>query len=470
MNHSIRSTRDGLRLRQRGFTLIEGLLAMVVMALGMLALVNLQSNLSIASDAAKHRTEATRLAQQKLDELRSFEQVAAEGGKVSYLGTVVSSAAPETIDPGDHSNTSFSRSWTVTANSEMQKSVNVLVAWTDRRGPQQLTLNTVIGRADPASISTLGVGPGTTVVRRPKNRNIDIPYPAVSLKGNKSAFQPPGSSVVIYFDNDSGNVVGQCEGALPAADSEMVLAGSCNKGTGYLLSGYVRFCTSSGCSTSNQPGDAQAKYANASDTTYALDATAPLVLDSSVASPVFNCYSARQVTLKSDGSTVTDTGQAANEVAARFISYACVIYPTDDDSDSNTPPRWWGRVAVQSSAAWVIGTGSGQYKVCRFTGDYNLDSKVSNSEHPLWYRAVTGTLDNQNFLVVPRTDACPTDKPTDAETGDFVSANTATHQTNGTSAEGAERSFTCSAINCVGTAKTQIELETPPVPDAFSMF
>jgi hypothetical protein len=306
------------------------------------------------------------------------------------------------------------------------------------------------------------VGPGSTVVRRPKNRNINIPYPAVQLQGNKSGFQPPGATAVIVFDNNTGEVLGKCNSlTLPSDGGTVDLAGTgCDANKGYLLSGYVRFCTSNGCGAQTAPGDAQATYANASDPTLPLASTA-LELDTSnqsTGSPTLTCYSARQVTLNS-GVTVADTGQANNEVTARFVSYACIVYPVDHDILDTTARRWWGRVTL-NPAGWVIGSASGNYKVCRFSADYNANGAISNGEHPLWYRAVTGALDSQNYLVIPQADSCPTDKPTDPVSGDFVNANTATHQTSGSTSTGAVLSFNCSSIACNGAAKTELEPST----------
>jgi Tfp pilus assembly protein PilV len=451
----------------RGFSSIEALVAMLIMSFGMLALVSMQNTFSVTADAAKLRSEATRLAQQKIDELRAFEQVVAESGKFSFNANVISStsATQETLTPV--SNTTFLRSWTVTPNSTgMYKSINVTVDWTDRQGNQSLSLATVISRSDPSEIGTLGVGPGTTIVRKPKNRNINIPYPAVSIQGGGSAFQPPGSGVVIVFDNTTGNVKGKCTGAsgasLPIEGGTVNLAASgCDTDTGYLLSGYVRFCTSNNCGP-NQPGDAGATYANATDTTLPLNSSTPLELadtsNQTAGNPTMICYSSRQVTLN-NGVNAADTGQANNLVSARFISYACIVRPVDHDSNSNTQERWWGRVTLNPSG-WTIGSSNSNYKVCRFSADYDLSGTMSNNEHPLWYRGVTGALDSQNFLVIQGDANCPNDKPTDPVNGDFVNANTVVHQTSGNSATGSELSFTCKTIACSGSNKVSLEPST----------
>lgn len=66
---------------------------------------------------------------------------------------------------------------------------------------------------------------------------------------------------------------------------------------------------------------------------------------------------------------------------------------------------------MNTDGGWTIASGAANYKVCRYSSDYNATSPISNSEHPLWYRGVTGALDSQNFLVVAGNRNCPTDNP-----------------------------------------------------------
>src|SRR5205814_684705 len=60
------------RRSQRGATLIEALVALMVMSFGMVALVGLMGNLRRSSDVAKQRREAMRLGQAEWGALRSF--------------------------------------------------------------------------------------------------------------------------------------------------------------------------------------------------------------------------------------------------------------------------------------------------------------------------------------------------------------------------------------------------------------
>jgi type IV pilus modification protein PilV len=205
--------------RERGFSLIEALIALLVVSFGMLAIASFQFTLARSSDLAKQRTEATRLAQQKMEQLRAYGRVETHTGTphiVNYTDDVVSSTAAEVLT----SNATFSRTWTVTANpSDTEKWINVMVDWVDRtNAPQQVQLFSVISKYDPQDIGSLATFvPGAAGnQRRPKNRNINVPYPAVTLAacptgtGVCSAFTPPPGNVIYIFDNNTGNITGSC--------------------------------------------------------------------------------------------------------------------------------------------------------------------------------------------------------------------------------------------------------------------
>src|SRR5437899_474369 len=107
---------------ERGFTLLEALIALLVMAFGMLALVGMQSMLSRNADAAKQRTEAMRLVQEKMECLRSFSQITTatatttncDGALKVLAWNDLATTASDSSNPitSTYSNTSYSRSWT----------------------------------------------------------------------------------------------------------------------------------------------------------------------------------------------------------------------------------------------------------------------------------------------------------------------------------------------------------------------
>jgi hypothetical protein len=163
---------------------------------------------------------------------------------------------------------------------------------------------------------------------------------------------------------------------------------------------------------------------------------------------------------------------AYNAIESRFVSYACVVTPVDDDNNNTTPNAWWGQVNLNPSG-WLIGTTYAdptfQYKVCRYSGDYagasGADS-VANAEHPRYYRRVTGALVNQNFFVIRGNQLCPGDVPIDLNANgnsvsNLLNANTVPHQPS------AELSYQCLSVDgsnqCSGSGKQQIEPSTATV-------
>lgn len=513
---------------ESGFTLLEALIALLVTSFGMLAIAAFQGTLSGSSDVAKQRAEAVRLAQLKIEELRAFEQVPSSVTKFNYTDNVVSGG--DTIGPnngGYVTNTTYSRVWTVNgAATDPQKWVRVQVSWQDRGGATQtVDLQTVIARSDPAAIGTVAVGPGGITARTPKNRNVNIPYPAIGLAGGKSAFQPrsDGNSTPPFFvfDNVTGDVLGYCNLTLTggetinfASNGNGTTTTGCTAQASYLLSGYIRFV--SGNYNQNQVDNT---FGNPTGATRALSADISFIAPTSTATT--QCFTQRQkvvsvnagsvvpqtiasiartgnvVTVATSGNhgfsvgqivSINDTSDASfegvytvtgtpnnttftyaqvgnpapkptgrnltptailvqrvaigesdtpptgyNGVESTYVAYTCMVQPLDHDSNPNTRARWSGyfRITpeVTGGTAWTLGTNSNQYKMCRYTGDYLADGVLSNSEHPLYYRGVTGALDNQNYVIIDGNQDCPYDGPANTATSDYVNSNTTVHQT-----------------------------------------
>jgi Tfp pilus assembly protein PilV len=547
----------GSRRSSSGFTLLEALVAVLVIAFGMLAIAGFQANLSLNSDIAKQRSEATRLAQRRLDFMRTFERKLAASTPAgmndtagrTYTDNVVSSIESATT------NATFDVTTTVTQGAgDTYRWVTVAVTWADRASqPQRVVLQSAISDGAPVDIGPMGVRRTSTGTLRPKNRNINVPYPAVTLAGgDRSAFVPPPGNIAFVFDNMSGDVKQRCVPPQPvpiqslelvgttvtvlasghgfAAGDPVIIAGTgvatysgtftvvtavagasftysmnsplptvltslggtatrqvtsltegvdiastglvCSDVDGYLLSGFVRFKTTgasptaANISNSNSLTDPTLPLIGTDLTTTPI--TTPIRLDSTStgnAPSSYECYAQRQLTVRrnSDGQernipegSAVPTGFSDSN-APRFIAYTCVIVPVDHDSNGSTRKIWSAEALLVPDASWSLGTSSSTYRVCRFSSDYNRNSTLSNHEHPRYYRHISASVDNQNFLVIKGNDGCPTDVASTPLTGDFVDANTVGHQP----AAVTELSFKCLTAACNGANKLIYEPSTP---------
>jgi prepilin-type N-terminal cleavage/methylation domain-containing protein len=168
---------------QKGFGLLEVLITIVVLGVGMIALARLQALLLQGGSYAKARSVALNLAQGKLEDLRSFEQLqlpAPNAGIFTYAeignntggvekddGTLVIPSGEVTV-----SNVIYNRAWTVTSHyycAENQspspsncslskpypdfKIVKITITWTDPvdlEDTQPVELESVISATNPA--------------------------------------------------------------------------------------------------------------------------------------------------------------------------------------------------------------------------------------------------------------------------------------------------------------------------------
>lgn len=162
----------------RGFSLIEVLIALAVLAVGFAAVAKFQATVFEYSAGAKERAIAARLAEEKIADLRHYETLAAAAsGIISYrdIGTNAGGTLPNgtvTI-----SNVSYNRSWTVvdyyypntglsptygvaattTAPSPAPpyphfKRATVTLQWMDQNNAtQSVAVSTMISAHDPAN-------------------------------------------------------------------------------------------------------------------------------------------------------------------------------------------------------------------------------------------------------------------------------------------------------------------------------
>ena len=398
-------------LPRRGVSLIEAMIALGVMAFGMLAVVGVQATLRSNADVSKQRAEATRLAQQGMERLRGFVQVTAN--PVTALleyDEIATATEAEVVGM----NASYTPSRTVAAAVYPNlKTVTTSVSWLDRAGAtQRVELNTAIARIQPELAASLSLPQQSGFLLQVLGRNARLPLGAKNLAGTgTSVFVPPqspGGTVAWVFNNLTGLITGVCTvtaGATTASLLATDVAGCSNNTTAQLVSGFVRFAN-----TTVQPTPAEAELP--SGTTLNLDIVLSLTSTGHPA-PGAVCF---------DDSS-SDAGVASGR---QTVVYFCAV-------TSSPSYTWAGRTriaprAFNAGVPWGIAAGVGNYTVCRYT-PFPEHVLSKNSDHPLDYTAngspPKSSLTNQNFLVISAAHSCPTETPAP---GDFVNANTLVHQ------------------------------------------
>lgn len=404
--------------RQRGTTLLEALVAFLVLSLGMLTVARVQTQLRLNSDVARQRSEAVRLGQEDLESLRAFSIVAASaasGGARSYAD-VTSAASSVDSAAGYAINTRYRVARQIDPVDAMNpnhapnaKDAAVTVSWSDRSGAaQQVVLNSIIAGSDPAYTGALGVARGGVPVLGAYGRSHRIPLGAKDLGGGRSAFKPaPSGSVALVFDNRSGLVTGRCTGINPATPSRDLQAAdlsACDANIGYLLSGIVRF-------TSAAPPDP----AQAIEAPLAADVALALAGGAYPNPPVCATEALKTVSYTPGGGAASLRIEAVPLAALpasvgvagwvdsgdRHLAYHCVVYPLVNG-------QWSGRTTLLP-AGWSVGLGAADRRVCRYSADLDGSGAVdTNLEHPATYANVDGALAHQNFLVIKGSETCPT--------------------------------------------------------------
>jgi len=386
-------TRQPPPRRQRGATLLEALVAFLVLSLGMLSMARLQNQLRQHADVARQRSEAVRLAQEDLEGLRAFSTISAGGG--AAFDDIASGTRGVAALNQQALNTRYELRRDVSSgDSARLKAATVTVAWADRSGDaQQVVIDSVIAGQSPALSAALSLRGAGEPMAHAYGRAANIPRAALDLGDGRSAFKPVlAGDTAWVFDNRSGSVVARCSG-VGATTHNRDLAPeltNCSATRGLLLSGSVRFA--------------------------APDAVQPLnvalLLDGSGATP--ECKSEVQKTVawaSAQGprrEAVPASALPASvgagswaEIGERFVAYHCIV------ASNGNMPKWSGRSSLVP-VGWSIGNAPTQRKVCRYSADQDGSGAVDrNAEHPDRYADVDTALAEQNFLVVRSEAACP---------------------------------------------------------------
>ena len=376
-----------VRQAGRGVSLIEALLALVVMALGMLAVVGVQATLRANADLSRQRAEAVRLAQEGLESWRSFGSLTAVAADVDY--TDIASDAADVSPAG--ANAIYLRTRTVpddpAGDSPPLRTMSVVVQWQDRADvTQSVELHTTVARVAPEIAASLSVPPFGAPARQPLGRHPDVPHGAIWQSDGTSVFTPPqgaGPVITLIFNNLTGQITSTC------------IAAVCTAGKAQLLTGYLRMAIGLGDLNLLTPGqvlnppttaDALSNFLNA-PAFRALELRVNYTTSSNHATTPVNCF---LETLPGNLDTA--------------VAYYCVI-PLHDDA--NTPnPTWTGSLQFGPSpgvvAAAVGETSDTVLRICRY---YDLTGNGA-------FAAIDKPLSNKNLLLIPAgrngaVNACP---------------------------------------------------------------
>lgn len=409
---------------QRGTTLLESLVAFLVLSLGMLSVVRVQSQLRLNSDIARQRSEAVRLAQEDLEKMRAFSVIETRNGAHAYAGLTDATTTFDT-EGGQPGNTSYTLRRRLSAGDLLHaKEATVEVSWTDRTGlSQQVLLSSLISASDPAFSGTLKVTPRADSVRTARARAALVPADAVDLGNGTSAIKPlSGGTTAWVFNNANGAVQARCSGVSPSLLSSQLRAAdllSCETIQAHVLSGTVRF-------SGAEPPDPRASNDPP------LDLGVAVTLTSNGAGTSITCAAeARKSVLYSVGSGQRSEALPLSATAAslgadswrdtgdRFVAYHCLVTPASSSAG------WSGRANIVP-AGWTLGSGPLDRRVCRYTADLDRSGAIdTNLEHPDSYTDVRTSLTNQNYLIVRGSQACPS---AGAGAGIVASVSTAPHQ------------------------------------------
>ena len=125
-----------LLTNKKGFTILEVLVAITLLAIGMMALATLQSSGIRGNDLGNRTTQALSLAQDKLEELINADAI----------GQAIAAGNENNIDETGSAGGIFSRSWAIQNDvpAPDQQTLDIAVTWNDIIGPHNVTVSGVI--------------------------------------------------------------------------------------------------------------------------------------------------------------------------------------------------------------------------------------------------------------------------------------------------------------------------------------
>lgn len=374
------------QIHATGFSILEALVTLVVISAGLLGLAGLQSTLTREADASRHRGEATRLAQEQIEAIRSFSQTGSvkdnhppETPNWEKFGWKDLDELAEQADANllEQTNTIYTRTLELSDGpNDRVRLLRVQVSWLDRATSDNddqkpmVELYSAIASSDPVMSGELYFSlpiDASLGVRQIFNRHLNIPYPAVDLGNGESAYRISDDRSII-FNNELGSVVKQCSIAITTAEQ----AGDknlCPTVTGYVVTGYISSGTDAAL-LSRITGISLAKINGLAGT------------------PPASCHVSDAISYL-DGSTING-----------YKHYLCLLpVPKNDDP-------WSGTVllTVRYDDKQKPPVPNADIVICRY--QYKSPAVTDNERNKQPYVDVRMSLDNQNYRIAAA-DSCP---------------------------------------------------------------
>lgn len=156
--HQLNRGRDFAPARAAGFSIVEALITLLILSVGLVALAKFSVSITREGGHAASRTQATILADQKLEEFRNYRDLATFDSYTSGSDVVGPTGSGTSIEM-NNINQAYQRNWTVTDNGNYQN-IDVQVSWPNNEGAyfineNTVTLQTNIARVNPATPALL---------------------------------------------------------------------------------------------------------------------------------------------------------------------------------------------------------------------------------------------------------------------------------------------------------------------------
>ncbi len=387
-----RPTPEGRRPgRQRGTSLVEVLIGVLILSLGAAAMLQGQRQLWVALESAVLRAEATDQAADDLESLRVYTRVQPDPGDPdpgpSWTETMAPLSANITLAMDKPAR--MQRQVRATDLSLLMGATTTVQTATRDNHSVQTDLHTWVAGIDPrlgvvATLPRNREPPTALLVHSNGRAPVRLPTEAVRLDPRSLILKlHPDSPTAWVLQRDTGLVTARCPTprGLSAAQVRTEHLSSCTAVSGLLIAGYVRFANSL---------EPQSFTSLQDPTAPALPLQVKVTLTSTGhPQPATEC--------DDDSPDPTATTPSPQRT---WVRYFCVIQP------AGSPPSWSGRIDVVP-VGWSIGASADTFRVCRYSADRNGNGRIDNEEHPAQYERVTGPLVDQNLLIVAGHSSCP---------------------------------------------------------------